>query len=370
MTATRKRTLRSAVIGTGKISDEHLSFVASDPDVELAGVCDLSACSAQFAAERFGAAAHFTSHAQMLERCKPDVVHVLTPPATHDRLARDCLDAGAHVIVEKPIALDSEAFESLWAEAEGYGLRIVENHNYRFNGPIQTVHDLMTRGELGDVTDVEVRLSLPIRNEGGRYADENLPAGSHQLPAGVIHEFVTHLAYLTLLFTGGFDSTRATWSNHGGGDLFKYDDLDALVLRGATHARIRFTCQTFPDAFTVTVRGTEGMAVADLFLPHVYLEKPRVGGDKLSPMVNRFVNGTSLMKTAWTGLRDKVMQRTAYEGLTRFLEGTYEAFRTGGAPPVTHDDMRMTVRLVDALLVDAGRRDSDLRMAGQERAAQ
>jgi hypothetical protein len=211
------------------------------------------------------------------------------------------------------------------------------------------------RGDLGDVTDVEVRLALPVRQQGSRYADPNLPAGSHRLPAGVIHEFITHLSYLALVFLGGFDRVQAIWSNHGGGDLFKYDDLDAILMCGHAHGRIRFTCRTWPDAFTVTVRGTNGTVVADIFQPHLHVETPRVGGAKLTPMVNRWVNGKAMLTSSWTLLRDKVMQRTPYEGLIHLLDGTYIAIREGTPPPLGYREIDSTIELVDALLQEAPR---------------
>src|SRR5690606_20316135 len=110
------------------------------------------------------------------------------------------------------------------------GRRLIENHNYRFNRPWLAIERAVASGQLGDVREVEVRLCLPLRGPGGRYADANLPHPSHRLPAGVLHEFITHLCYLALRFVPEpIDHVRAVWSNHGGGPLFRYDDLDAIV---------------------------------------------------------------------------------------------------------------------------------------------
>src|SRR5258708_3506719 len=89
--------LKAAVIGTGKISEEHLRFLAESPHAKLVGVCDLSPALAEFAAARFKADKAYTDHSQMLEEARPDVVHVLTPAATHPALVRDGLNYSAHV---------------------------------------------------------------------------------------------------------------------------------------------------------------------------------------------------------------------------------------------------------------------------------
>lgn len=344
------RRLRAAVIGTGKISEEHLRFLSEAPCVALAAVCDLSPSLARYAVRRFGAGRAFSDSGQMLREIRPDVVHVLTPPHTHVPLVTDAIREGAHVIVEKPVAPTHREFHELTALAQSRGRRIVEDHNYRFNEPILEIERLLKRGALGAVREVEVRMSLAIRKQGSRYTDANLPHPSHKMPAGVIHEFITHLCYLMLRFLPEYDRVRAAWSNHGSDDLFKYDDLDALLIGPEAHGRIRFSCQTGPDTFTVTVRGSKGWAETDLFWPHVRRSLPRPVGQQLTPLANQFLAGVGLVRASISGFKNKVFQKTAYEGLRTFLDQTYVALQDGTEPPVTYDDMDRASRLVDELL--------------------
>lgn len=346
--------LKSAVIGSGLISKEHLSFLDKSDRVRLVGVCDLSPAAAKYAAQRFHADSPYTDYRKMLDEAKPDVVHILTPPQTHKRIATDCLEAGAHAICEKPITPTYGEFKELWSIAQKHERHLIENHNYRFNEQILALDKLVEDGALGEVQEVEVRMALAIR-DGGRYADENLPNPVHKLPAGVIHDFITHLCYLTLRFLPDFDRVDAAWSNHGGGNLFKYDDLDAIVISGSTHARIRFSCHTQPDCFAVTVRGSRGYAETDLFQPYLRCVVPRKGGKQLSPLINQFVNGFELMGASVTNFRRKIMQRSPYEGLHRLLQETYEALINGGKPPVSFEDIDRTSRLVEALIAEGNR---------------
>ena len=346
--------MNSAVIGTGEISAEHLKFLADSKSAKLVGVCDLSRAAARYAAKTFGADKAYTDYKQMLDEAKPDVVHVLTPPQTHVALATDCLDAGAHVICEKPITLGHDQFTSLWKHADQKQRRLIEDHNYRFNRPALKIEKLIDDGVLGEVMEVDVRMALAIR-DGGRFADRNLPNPAHKLPAGVIHDFITHLGYLVLRFFPDPDKVSAAWTNHGGDDLFKYDDLDALLIAGDRHARIRFSCRTGPDCFALTVRGTRAEVQTDLFHPFMRLIKPRKGGEKLSPVVNQLANGLSLVGSSWATLRNKLMQRSPYEGLHTFLKRTYDALQHDSEPPVTFDDMDRTTRLIDQMLAEGNR---------------
>lgn len=351
--------INTVIIGGGKISEQHLGALQAIEGVRVGGICDLSPAMARFTAERFGVESWFSDYREMLARVEADVVHVLTPPATHDRIVRDCLAAGRHVIVEKPVALSRAGFHSLWNEAESRGLRLVENHNYRFNEPVVRLAGAVAEGRIGSVEEVEVRIALNIRG-GGRYADENLPHPSHRLPAGIIHEFITHLAYLMLHFlpegsSERIELIRAIWRNQGGGTLFSYDDLDALVAAGPVHGRIRFSSRQWPDSFTVTVRGSDGLAMAEIFYPLFQITTRRGVGQHLTPLVNSLSSARTMAVSGFSGIWQKIRNRGAYEGLARFLAQTYAALDENREPPVTFRQMDETISLVDALLAEENR---------------
>jgi predicted dehydrogenase len=342
------------VIGAGVISAQHLGFLKTCARARLVGVCDLSRAAARYAAQSYHAEATYTDYRHLLSDAKPDVVHILTPPHTHKAIAIDCLQAGAHVVCEKPITPTHQDFTELWAIAQQQQRVLIEDQNYRFNDPILELQSLVNAGTLGAVQEVEIRLCLDIRT-GEPYADENLPSPLHRLPAGALHDFITHLVYLTLLFLPQpFDAStakiQANWNNHGGGTLFKYDDLDALLIQGQVHARLRFSSYTRPDAFSVTVRGTQGYAETDLFQPYLRCVVPRPGGKQLSPLVNHFLNGTNLVGSSFSNFYRKLTQQKSYEGLARLLDRTYTAILEHQPLPVRFEDMDQTSRLVEALL--------------------
>lgn len=347
--------MKTAVIGTGVICEQHLIGLSRVAGARLVGVCDLSPAMAQYTADRFHADATYADYREMLDAARPDVVHVLTPPPTHLRLVTDCLDAGAHVFVEKPAAPTYSELAQLLDASARTGKLLVEDHNYRFNQAVQQIEQLVEEGELGTIGEVEVRMVLGIRGEGGRFADKHLRHPSHDMPAGVIHEFITHLCYLALMFVPPdqprvAERVNSLWSNHGGGEHFRYDDLDATAIVGNTHLRVRFSCHTGPDCFTLRVRGSEGWAETDLFLPHVRVVKPRPGGKQLSPLVNQFAGGWTLLSASARSFRDKIMQRSAYEGLHELVARLYGALESGGPLPVTTQDMQDTSQLVDTLV--------------------
>src|SRR5690554_4013249 len=101
---------RVGLVGAGYIAQWHAQAIHATPGVQLAAICDRS----QDAAEAF-ALAHgvpsFTELDQMIKAGICDVVHILTPPKLHHPLTLQCLQAGLHVMVEKPAALSVAELE-------------------------------------------------------------------------------------------------------------------------------------------------------------------------------------------------------------------------------------------------------------------
>jgi predicted dehydrogenase len=158
---------RAALVGAGAIARQHLACLGGLPGVTVEGVCDLSPAIAEATAERHGVPRWFTDHRRMLEELRPDVVHVTTPPTSHFRLAMDALEAGAHVVVEKPVTPTLAELEALAARAAERGRALVEDHNYVFNSAPQEILRRIATGELGAVVHVEVLICLDISGPGG-----------------------------------------------------------------------------------------------------------------------------------------------------------------------------------------------------------
>ena len=82
--------------------------------------------------ERFGISRCFSDLKEMLETVSPDVVHITTPPQSHYSLAKQCLESGSHVYLEKPFTITAGETESLIQLAQERGLKITVGHNYLF----------------------------------------------------------------------------------------------------------------------------------------------------------------------------------------------------------------------------------------------
>ncbi len=164
-------TMRAGVIGVGHLGQHHARLYASIPGVTLVGVTDQSLERATEIAGRHGAQV-YGSPSDLLTHI--DLVSVAVPTSSHYAVAKLCLEAGKHVLVEKPIAVQPAEAHELVALAKAKGCRLQVGHSERFN-PIMRImrphiqrpvfieaHRLSAYSERG--TDVDVVLDLMIHD--------------------------------------------------------------------------------------------------------------------------------------------------------------------------------------------------------------
>lgn len=144
-------TVRAAVIGLGDISALHLTAIDLLADTELVAVCDADAARAASGAERLGVAG-YSDHRELLAEQRPDVVHICTPHSEHAAAAIDALDAGVHVIVEKPIARDPRQAAAVEAAAQRSAAKIAVCFQNRYNAPVKAAKAVLESGALGAIT--------------------------------------------------------------------------------------------------------------------------------------------------------------------------------------------------------------------------
>ena len=124
--------LKVAIIGCGKIADSHAEQVQYIDGCEIVGVCDREELMARQLFERFPIKAYFSNVEEMLDKTRPHVVHIATPPQTHLHLARLCLERGCHIYVEKPFAVDANQAEQIIHDAKQYGRKVTVGNDGQF----------------------------------------------------------------------------------------------------------------------------------------------------------------------------------------------------------------------------------------------
>ena len=119
--------MKTVIVGCGRMAGIHIQYILKTEGVQLVALCDQNEIRAKELAQRYGLP-YYTNLAQMLAETRPEAVHVLTPPQNHAASTIQALEAGCHVLSEKPLCLSCEEAEAIYAAAKSAGRQVSIDH--------------------------------------------------------------------------------------------------------------------------------------------------------------------------------------------------------------------------------------------------
>jgi predicted dehydrogenase/nucleoside-diphosphate-sugar epimerase len=338
---------RAGMVGAGNICEFHVAAVKALPDVELVGVTDLDRKRAQENAEKWGTIA-FDSLDQLIE-AGANVIHVLTPPAAHAKVAKAALEKGCHVLVEKPIAEDEAEALEVGALARRKGLVASVNHSLLFDPQVKRAIDMVKAGKLGNIVSVDIlRGSEYPPYEGGPLPPWYRDAGYPFRDIGV------HCLYIIQELLGDIEDVEAKWESLGGDPNLAFDEWRALVRCKRGLGQFQLTYNTKPMQSQLIIHGTKGVLRVDLFamfhgkrsstpLPKAAERLVNAFADSIQPLIDVPVN-------VYKFVRKEVQ---AYQGLRDLVREFYRRLETGEQPPVSVEDAAQVVHWVEKVAREA-----------------
>lgn len=339
--------MRVGLIGCGRIARVHRAYLQGLPSVELIGVCDVDAAARAAFARECGLP-EFASVAELIERGRPDVAHVLTPPATHAPLALELLRGGVNVLVEKPMALSTAEADQVVAAARQARRWVSVDHNRWFDPVVQQAAAIVEGGCIGSVVGVEVFQGA----EAGE-ADKHGEAThwSARLPGGLLNNLASHPLYLARRFAGPLRGLRVLAQRDG--DFLEEVRLIASGDRALVGVTMSLRTQPFTNRLTVF--GTA--ATLDVNLNNMTLIErrprrlPKLVG-KVWPNVHEAVQ--LVTATARNAVAYATGRQRFYPGIGLHLAALYDAVRRGEEPPVSVAEGRDVVAWYDEILAQSG----------------
>lgn len=147
--------LRVAVIGTGFVGRVHVENIRRQTGAELAAIADQTAELAADFGRTLGIGRTTGDYRELLADPGIDAVHICTPNQTHFSIAADALEAGKHVICEKPLAMSAEEASRLVDLARSKGVVHATSYNLRFYPHVAQMRRMVAAGEVGEVLAVQ-----------------------------------------------------------------------------------------------------------------------------------------------------------------------------------------------------------------------
>jgi predicted dehydrogenase len=350
--------LKIAIVGCGKVADQHVQAIHRIQDCNIVALCDHEILMAKQLGERYGITQCFSRVEEMLESAPPDIVHITTPPQSHFVLAKQCLKRGIHVYLEKPFTVTASEAESLIQLATDAGLQITAGHNYQFTLEMMEMRRLVSEGYLGGrAVHLESYWSYDVG--GSMYAGAFLGSHTHwlrQLPGQLFHNIISHgIAKLAEFLDDDVLLIMATahqspqLSKTGAEDIM--DELRVFLRdKNGTTAWFCFSTQFKPALNQLRIYGPANSLMADILAGTLV----RSRGASYKSYLAYFVPPLNHAREYFRNARNNVtnfLRRRLYQdfGMKELIERFYNCVRAGGPPPIPYREILLTARIMDAI---------------------
>ena len=337
----RTTKVRAAVVGLGWPGMQHLKGYTADPRSEVIAICDLDEKHVRQVASEHNIPNTYTSHLEMLENQDIDAVSVCLPNFLHAPIAVDALNAGKHVLCEKPPARSAQ-------EAKAMAEAAIENEKtlmyalvQRFDGSTQRLKQLIREGELGEIYFGKAgyvrRRGIPIGKEGW-FVDKERAGGGALIDIGV-HALDCVWWLMNSPRPVEVMGTSYTHFKHLVPDDVKYNVDDATFAQirfenGATIILETTWALNLPGDNYIKVAGTKAGATLSPFT--LYTEKDGKELDK--PLNASSINSfdEEVKHFVECIVDDKEPISSAEQGimLMQMLDGIYESAEKGRSVPI------------------------------------
>lgn len=347
--------LKVAIVGCGKIADAHADAIQRIKNCRIVGVYDKEELMAKQLYERFPIDGFYNNLDELMDKAQPDVVHITTPPQSHFPIAKQCLERGCHVYVEKPFTLDLQEAATLIDLAEIKKLKLTAGHDDQFSHVARRLRAAVKDGYLG---------GLPLHMESyygyelsGAYANALLGDKQHwvrKLPGQLLHNIISHgiariAEYLQTeaptVVAHGFTSPFL----RSFGEIEIIDELRVIISeKQNTTAYFTFSSQIRPDLHhfrvygaknglildqdnqtLIGLRGKHFTSYAEHFIPPLLFAKQYIG--------NLFHNAKLFLS------RDFQMKA----GMQYLIETFYKSILEDAPLPIPYREILLTSKIMD-----------------------
>lgn len=350
--------LKVAIVGCGKIADAHVAQIQRIADTEIVGACDREPLMARQLADRFPIKECYSDVRALLKEAQPDVVHITTPPESHFDLAKICLEAGSHVYVEKPFAIDEPQVQTLIKLANDRGLKLTAGHDDQFSHVARRLRAAVQRGFLGDkIVHMESYYGYELSANG--YAGALLGDKNHwvrRLPGKLLHNIISHgIARIAEFLTDdnpqvvAYGFTSKFLRERGETEIT--DELRVIIAeQGGATSYFTFSSQMRPSLHLFRIYGNENGLVLDQDQETLI----KLRGAKFKSYAEKFVPPVSFARQYLSNLRTNLryfwnrdFQMKA--GMKCLIELFYRSIEEGTPPPIPYREILLTARIMDAI---------------------
>lgn len=268
--------LRLGIIGCGKVTTMfHLKAIEEVEEVIVATVADLDRKRMEEVRKKSSAKKGYIDPRELLLDSNVDAVAVNSPPKFHEETVLEALDAGKHVICEKPLAQNVEGCIRIKNRHNGSGFVVIPVHNYAFTPCIVTAQDIIRSGEIGEIHNVRLSFENNLWSYGPK-TDFRM-----QDSFSIVEDMVPHILSVVKAIVGPIERVENV---KGWRKRYRIVDNLSLVLeaKGGLSVEGSMNWTSLIPAFKISVSGESGGLYMDIMkFPYRVLVESSKGKKKI-----------------------------------------------------------------------------------------
>ncbi len=328
--------LKIALIGCGRMGLHHVKAIEIQDNAEFVAVADPAVDKALLEKTTGRSINVYDDAEKMLKAENPDVVHIVTPPASHVNLAKLALEHGAHIYVEKPFALHVGEAKEVIELAKEKGLKACAAHQVLFQESGTKYRQYLPL--IGRVAHVESYFSFKTVRRAG---------SGLMSPVEQLEDILPHPVYLLLSAleeqTGDSDYELHSLAVDPDGEV------RAIIKKGDVLALLVVSLNARPIESYLRICGTNGSINADFVLKGV--EKiPGPGASAISAVLQPFSQARQMtFGTIATIFKMIFKKHKSYAGLAELLEAYYKSIQQDSLLPLSYESIEQTVDICEKI---------------------
>lgn len=355
--------LNIALVGCGKIADAHVEEIQKLGDhARVTSVCDLEPLMAEQVAVRYGIQNTYDNFERLLEREKPDVVHITTSPQSHLPLALLAFDAGCHVLLEKPLTLRHADTETLIDTAIRLERKLTVNWSYQFLPAARRMREQVAAGALGEPVHIESFMGYNLAGPFGAAIMSDPENWVHRLPGKLFQNNIDHLLSKVVEFLDEgemprIDAHAYVRREERFGDVRdEMEDELRVVLQGRrTSAYCTFSSHARPTAQYVRVYGTKNTLLVDIEKNTLTFDASTKVPSALGRLLPAFMQGRSYLREGMGNVRRFLRSDFHFfGGMGYLISQFYASIREDSKPPIPYRQMRTVSAMMEEIFRQIG----------------
>lgn len=228
-----------AIVGFGHIGKRHAEHIRNNPECKLVAICDTDTAVIEQLPDK--EISYYPNIEDLLSATTAEVICICSPNYLHAAHTVAALEAGKHVVVEKPMAMSVAECDAMIAAADAHNRIIFAVKQNRYNPPVAAVKELVQSGRLGKIFMMQVNC---FWNRSDQYYAQSDWRGSKEKDGGCLFTQFSHFIDILYYLNGPLESASGVLTNFAHQHNTEFEDTGSFILKAANGAVINFNFST------------------------------------------------------------------------------------------------------------------------------